>query len=239
MVEDLEAEGHSPSESLQLTIKRFGQPFRVGRQIAQKWEAKRQLLNQKAQPRLARRLRWLGNIRFFLLVSVPVLIETNYHPAWRLILVGAVVIGCLVGSMETVVERMEVQLNGPFSLGPLSEYLVSAEKQEQIKENLPEIRGRIRVSKSLWGKCNLYAAQWASVWAMNGAQKTEPTSRTSRRSVVWQLLGLIYLAALIWWPVSTDASVMAWRYVLAFWFVSGKVSARCQRLMKPRFKYST
>jgi len=88
LVEDHQAEGHSPQEAMTLAVQQFGPPFKVGGEIARKWEAKRERLVEATQPRLARQKKWHKFIFAPLVNSVPILFVLNYH-SWPLILAAA------------------------------------------------------------------------------------------------------------------------------------------------------
>lgn len=237
LAEDCQAEGYTEAKALLLAIERFGQPFKVGSEIAQKWEIKRQRLIQTAQPQLARQLKWLRNCYSFFTASVPVLFVMNYH-FWLLILMVASVHGLLVSILSHWLQSIEAQVAPPFRR-PAERILLEAwaansrsENKELWKERLPQIDNQLKQSKGLWGHLNLYAACWLGRRAINRDESGKSVRSGLLRKLIWQILGLVYLVVLILWPTGTDPSLMYMRGLLIFLYASIQIQSVCHIYLK-------
>lgn len=232
LVEDHQAEGYSPQEAIALAIQQFGPPFKVGGEIARKWEAKTQRLLEATQPRLARRKKRLVFLTAAFSGSMPVLISMNYH-YWLVIVVLASAHGLLSGVLYHYTQRLGVWIAGP--KGPPEER-DWPETRELWEEKLPQITEQIRhgaVGKSAWGRLNLLAAQWVGKRVLETAQGTADAPAAFKRRLFWQVLGLAYLAVLVLWPA--EGQFMTMRNLLIFLFVSVKMSSLSRRLADKRW----
>jgi len=242
LAEDYEAEGHPKAEALLLAIERFGQPFRVGSEIARKWEIKRQRRLQQIQPQLARRLKWFRNCCSFFTVGVPILFVMNYH-FWPLILIVASVHGLLVSILAHWLQSLEAQVAPPLAR-PAERTLSEAwgnsqsEAKELWKERLPQIGNQLKQSKSLWGRLNLYAARWFGRRAINRDGSGKSASSDLLRKLIWQMLGLAYLALLILWPTGTDPSLINVRGLVIFLYASIRIQSVSRSYLDKQFRAS-
>ncbi len=242
LAEDYQAEGHTEEESLLLAIERFGQPFKIGSEIARKWEIKRQRFIQITQPEAARRLKWFRNCYSFFSAGLPVLFVMHYHSI-LLILVVAAVHGLLASILAHWLQSVEAEVAAP-NIRPAEQTLSEAwassqsENKELWKERLPQIDNQLKQSKSLWGRLNLYAAQWFGRRAINRDRSVRSNSSGLLRKLIWQMLGLVYLVLLILWPTGTDPNLINMRGLLIFLYASIRIQSVSRSYLDKQFRAS-
>ena len=217
LVEDHQAEGHSPQEAMTLAVQQFGPPFKVGAEIAQKWEAKRERLAEATQPRLARQKKWHRFIFAPFVSSVPILFVLNYH-SWLIILAAASVHGLLSGVWLHYTRRLDAQIAA--AGGPL-EVRDWRAAHESWKETLPQVAEQLRQRKSLWGRLNLHILQWLGSRFLERERRKRDLSSAFMWKVIWQLLGFAYLAVLVLWPA--EGNIMNMKNMMMFLYVSLKM----------------
>jgi len=242
LAEDYQAEGHTEAEALLLAIERFGRPFKVGSEIARKWEIKRHRLIQTTQPQLARRLKWFRNCYSFFSAGLPVLFVMHYH-FLPLILVVAAVHGLLASILAHWLRSAEAEVAPPLARPAertLSEAWANSqsEAKELWKERLPQIGNQLKQSKSLWGRLNLYAARWFGRRAINRDGSGKSASSDLLRKLIWQMLGLAYLALLILWPTGTDPSLINVRGLVIFLYASIRIQSVSRSYLDKQFRAS-
>ena len=218
LVEDHQAEGHSPQEAMTLAVQQFGPPFKVGGEIARKWEAKRERLVEATQPRLARQKKWHKFIFAPLVNSVPILFVLNYH-SWPLILAAASIHGLLSGVLLHYTGRLDAQIAA--AGGPL-ELCDWRTAHESWKKTLPQVAQHRRQKKNLWGGINLYVIRWLGSRFLEGEESKRAVSSAFKWKVIWQLLGFAYLTALVLWPA--EGNIMNMKNMMIFLYVSLKMA---------------
>ncbi len=231
LIEDHQAQGHSPQKALTLAVQQFGPPFKVGRKIWQKWDVKRQRLLEATQPRLARRKKRFVYLTGLLGGSVPVLIVLNCHYLPALFGI-ALSHGLVMGALSHYTQCLNTQIAELEGLLPIEERQQSSNR-EAWKEASPQIAEQLLHTKGLWGRFNLIVAQWAGDRFVEKRTRTSVPSSCLRWKLFWQILGLAYLAVLVLWPAPYHA--MGVKDMLIFLYLSAKMSSLSYSLANKRW----
>ncbi len=198
---------------MRLAIKQFGQPFRVGRDIAQKWETKRKRQTETAKPIPTRQRKWLKFLTTIITSWGGIWCVMNYH-AWPVILTWAVGQGILYGLATGHIAELDEEIDGPKG----AEW---PEMQKELRESRIGIREQVSQSKNLWGKLTMLFVQ--RLTERYSTTASNPFARAisfgwTVSSVSWSLA---YLAVLIFCSAISHGRIIFWTYLI-FYYVTDK-----------------
>jgi len=211
LVEDFQREGQSPQGAMTLAVQQFGSPFRVGRDIGQKWEQKRKRQTEVTKPILARRSKWLRYLSVSFMAGGMVLITTGID-AWLPLVLLSAGQGLLAGCLFVCQEALDERINS-------SQRLNWSERRQWLQESEPQIVENLLQNRSLWNRLNLLASQRATAYLLNLENNQLTKSTTFSWNVKSVVLFVTLIAALIYWsPIDHEA--IYWRRLMLFMLVS-------------------
>lgn len=211
LVEDFQREGQSPQGAMTLAVQQFGSPFRVGRDIGQKWEQRRKRQTEATKPALARRRKWLRYLSVSFRAGGMVLITTGTD-AWLPLVLLSAGQGLLAGFLFVCQEALDERIDS-------SQRLNWSEHRQWLQESEPQMVERLLQNRSLWNKLSLFVSKRMTAYLLNLENHQATKSATFSWNVRSVVVFVTMPAALIYWsPI--DHEVAHLRRLIIFLLIS-------------------